>query len=134
MRLTNKLLPLFLFVTIYGCFSAQKLVTNEDIIAEGLPIYERECLACHMRDGRGVPGMTPGLFNSSWLAGPKESLIAYILTGGFGPQVQMARFDFLSDDEIAKVLTYSKFVYSGERAIITTELVKDIRVEIDSIK
>ena len=134
MYLKNKPIIFCFFLSIYGCFSVQKLITNEDIVAEGLPIYERECLACHMSDGRGVPGMTPGLFNSPWLAGPQESLIAYILTGGFGPRVQMARFDFLSDDEIAKVLTYSKLMYLGERAIITTELVKDIREEINSIR
>ena len=106
MYLKNKPIIFYFFLSIYGCFSVQKLITNEDIIAEGLPIYERECLACHMSDGRGVPGMTPGLCNSRWLAGPQESLIAYSLTGGFGPRGQMARFDFLSDDEIAKFIRF----------------------------
>tara|TARA_X000001036_G_C20199666_1_gene610975 strand:+ start:194 stop:592 length:399 start_codon:yes stop_codon:yes gene_type:complete len=132
--LKNIFLVFFILLVITGCLSAQKPLTNDHIVAEGQLIYERECLACHMRDGRGVPGMIPGLLESVWLQGPNDSLIGYILTGGFGPQVQMARFDFLSNEEIAKVLTYSRLVYLNKRSIISNDEVRKVRNQIELLE
>ena len=66
-----------------------------------------------MKDGRGVPGIHPGLVESPWIKGNSEALIGYLLTGGFGPAVLMARFDFLTDAEVADVLSYSRAAFGG---------------------
>lgn len=96
-------------------------------LADGEAIYARDCLACHMADGRGVPGMNPPLKGSAWVAGPADSLAGFVLTGGFGPEILMARFDDLSDAELAALLTYIRAEFAGIRETITPERIAALR-------
>lgn len=86
---------------------------------DGAQIYARDCLACHMVDGRGVPGMNPALVGSPWVAGSPDALAGFILTGGYGPDVLMARFDYLGDAELAALMSYirAEFARIGEQPI-----------------
>ena len=97
---------------------------------DGRAIYERDCLACHMSSGRGVPGMTPTLIASPWINGSEDALIGYMLTGGFGAEILMGRFDFLSDAEMAAVLNFVRREYEGGDAPITTERVASVRAQV----
>ena len=99
---------------------------------DGRAIYERDCLACHMSSGGGVPGMTPTLIGSPWITGGVDALIGYVLTGGFGPQVLMARFDFLTDQEMAAVLTYVRGAFGDGVTAITAEQVMRVRSQLDA--
>jgi mono/diheme cytochrome c family protein len=89
----------------------------------GVKTYQQYCLACHQADGSGVPGMYPPLKATEWVDGDTERLIRIVLYGLAGPievdgeqydQV-MAASDFLSDEEVAAVLTYvrSEFGKNG---------------------
>ncbi len=94
-----------------GCAS---VVPPEPVAAvDGREIYVRDCLACHMTDGRGVPGMNPPLVGSPWVAGPPDALAGFVLTGGYGPDILMARFDYLTDDELAALLSYIRAEFAG---------------------
>ncbi len=95
----------------------------------GLAVYQRECLACHMEDGRGVPGIHPGLVESPWIKGSDENLIGYLLTGGFSPAVLMARFDFLTDAEVADVLSYSRAAFGSGAGAIGAAQVTNVRLK-----
>lgn len=97
---------------------------------DGRGIYERDCLACHMSSGRGVPGMTPTLVASAWISGSEDALVGYMLTGGFGSQVLMGRFDFLNDAEMAAVLSYIRQEYGGGASPITAERVASVREQV----
>jgi len=97
---------------------------------DGAAIYARDCLACHMADGRGVPGMNPPLTTSAWVSGPADSLAGFVLTGGFGPQILMARFDYLSDAELAALLTYIRRAFAGLDETITAERVAMVRSQL----
>ena len=88
--------------------------TSLSIENEGKNVYLKYCLACHQTDGSGVPGMYPPLKNSDWLSKDKEILIRQILEGKRGiievngkeyNQI-MPKQDFLTDKQIANVLSY----------------------------
>ena len=124
---------LFLTTTILGCAAIGERDPKETQFSSGLSIYQRECLACHMADGRGVPGINPGLIESPWIVGNSEVLIGYLLTGGFGPAVLMARFDFLTDAEMADVLSYCRAVFGRGASAVSAQEVAKVRLEEDSI-
>lgn len=92
---------------------------------DGREIYSRDCLACHMSDGRGVPGMNPALVGSPWVAGPADALAGFVLTGGYGPDVLMARFDYLSDEELAALLSYIRAEFAGiAEPVVATQVAR----------
>ena len=98
---------------------------------DGEQIYVRDCLACHMSDGRGVPGMNPALVSSAWVAGGPDALAGFILTGGYGPEVLMASFDYLSDAELAALMSYIRAEFAGiQEAPIEPSLVEQTRSQL----
>lgn len=99
---------------------------------DGRLIYERDCLACHMSSGGGVPGMIPTLIGSPWVTGSEDALIGFVLTGGFGPEVLMARFDFLTDHEMAAVLTYVRVEFGDGATAINTDGVTRVRSRLNA--
>jgi mono/diheme cytochrome c family protein len=114
---------------VAGCASSAPTIAVAT--PTGRAVYERECLACHMADGRGVPGMTPGLIGSPWLAGPVDALIGFVLTGGYGPDVLMARFDYLGDAEMAVLLTYVRAEFgSGGNGVSAADVAR-MREQLD---
>ncbi|HSG64872.1 MAG TPA: cytochrome c [Gammaproteobacteria bacterium] len=100
-------------LTASGCATPAPAQTTAAPSVDGREIYSRDCLACHMSDGRGVPGMNPALVGSPWVAGPADALAGFVMTGGYGPDVLMARFDYLSDAELAALLTYIRAEFAG---------------------
>ena len=85
-----------------------------------------------MSSGRGVPGMTPTLIASPWITGAADALIGYVLTGGFGPDILMARFDYLTDAEVAAVLNHIRREYGEANASIDAEQVAAVRAQVTS--
>lgn len=77
-------------------------------------IYQQYCSACHGPAGKGLAGSYPALTESSLLKGDKNSLIRFVLLGSVQSKIntghkydqQMPAFDFLSDKQIAGVLSY----------------------------
>jgi len=102
----------------------------------GKLIFEENCLACHQAAGEGVPGMIPPL-NRNEFTTNKEKLISTVLHGVEGPITVngteynniMPAQDYMSDEDIAEVLTYilKTFVHSDDQ--ITTEEVAAISNE-----
>lgn len=74
--------------------------------------------------------MTPTLIDSPWITGSEDALIGYMLTGGFGSEILMARFDFLSDAEMAAVLNFIRQEYGGGASPITAERVASVREQV----
>ena len=96
---------------------------------DGAALYASHCLTCHQADGYGVPFMQPPLVGSEMLAGPAEGLIAFVLTGNQGPGEwanPMGSFSFLSDAEMAAVLSYSRSTYADAEPV-GADLVAEIR-------
>lgn len=117
-------------LTLVACSGSSGMLQAAADPVDGREIYERDCLACHMSSGRGVPGMTPTLVASAWIAGSEDALIGYMLTGGFGSQVLMGRFDFLDDAEMAAVLSYIRQEHGSGASPITAERVASVREQV----
>lgn len=101
----------------------------------GKTVYSQYCIACHQQDGGGVPGAFPPLQETEWVNGETDTLISIVLNGLQGEitvkgekynQV-MTPHNFLSDDEIAGVLTYVRQSFGNNSSEISVEEVTRIR-------
>jgi len=104
-------------------------------IARGKVVYTKNCLSCHFADGGGVPNMNPPLVKTSYVLGDKTKLIKVVLNG-FAQNVEidgetysnnMAPHNFLSDQEIADVLTYVRNSFGNKASAIKAAEVKVVR-------
>ena len=98
-------------------------------MAAGKLVYDQYCKVCHMVNGGGVPNLNPPLKETDWVTGDKQRLINVILKGLSDPieingerfQNVMAPHSFLSDEQVAHVLTYIRGSFGNEASEITIE-------------
>lgn len=108
--------------------------------AAGLPkssgqlIYEQNCLTCHQANGSGVPNLNPPLRETDWVLGDKNRLINVLLKGLQGQEIEgdmydnaMPAHDFLTDTQIADVLTYIRNSFGNKAGEVTADEVKAVR-------
>ena len=104
------------------------------IKAPGQLVYEQNCLTCHQANGSGVPNLNPPLRGTDWVLGEKNRLINVLLKGLQGQEIEgdmydnaMPAHDFLTDDQIADVLTYIRSSFGNKAGAITADEVKALR-------
>ncbi|MEO5998261.1 MAG: c-type cytochrome [Chitinophagaceae bacterium] len=103
----------------------------KDNLATGMAVggekmYRSYCISCHQADGKGDGNRFPPLNGSEWVNGDNERLINVLLKGVEGPitvkgksfEGVMPRHDFMSDAEIAKVLTYIRLNFTNHPVVI----------------
>jgi mono/diheme cytochrome c family protein len=99
-------------------------------------VYSTYCIACHQRDGKGDGSRFPPLMQSEWVNYNTPRLINLVLNGIKGPvtvkglsynEVMPAHGSFLSDDQIAEVLTYIKSNFNNLPEIVTPAQVSAVR-------
>ncbi|HLN55104.1 MAG TPA: cytochrome c [Bacteroidales bacterium] len=97
--------------------------------------YSKYCLTCHQQDGNGVRGQFPPLAGNEVITGPADSLIRIVLFGLEGPitvkgleynQLMPAQ-DYLTDQQIADVLTYIRSSWGNNAEAVKPENVAPIR-------
>lgn len=103
----------------------------------GKAVYGRICAACHLGNGKGVPGNNiPPLIGSALATGESHLPIRIVLHGLKGPierngvsiNGQMAAWkDQLSDDDVANVLTYVRSSFGNAASAVTAAEVKEAR-------
>lgn len=104
----------------------------------GKTVYNQYCLACHQADGNGVTGAFPTLHQTEWVLGDKARLISIVINGLQGPiEVKgeqynsvMSPHGFLSDEQIAGVLTYVRKSFGNNAEEVYAEEVKEVRDQI----
>ncbi len=107
----------------------------EAAVPRGQGIYKTYCQVCHQADGNGVPGMNPPLTQTEWVLGEKERLIKVVLNGLNGEiEIKgeiynnvMASHSFLTDKQIADVLTYVRSSWGNDASEISEEEVAAVR-------
>ncbi|MCK5699984.1 MAG: cytochrome c, partial [Cyclobacteriaceae bacterium] len=113
-------------------------IVNEALLP-GKSVYDSYCLPCHMSNGSGAPGMNPPLVGTDWVLGDKERLIKVVLQG-LDAQVEiqgeiyqnvMASHAFLSDQQIADVLTFVRQSFGNDAVEIKPEEVSKVRTSIN---
>jgi len=111
---------------------------QKDKVAGGEKIYRTYCAPCHQRNGKGAEGRFPPLVDASWVKGDKSKLINVILNGlegnidvnGVGYNGVMPKHSFLSDEEVAGVLTFIRKNFGSMSDSVTVEEVSRQRSKI----
>ncbi|WP_430304127.1 PQQ-dependent sugar dehydrogenase [Splendidivirga corallicola] len=101
----------------------------------GQKTYYVYCSTCHQSDGEGASGRFPPLIGTDWVTGDKERLIKIVLEGmegsievnGESYSGVMPQHSFLSDEEIAEVLTYIRTNFGNEATAVTEQEVTKVR-------
>jgi cytochrome c oxidase subunit 2 len=79
---------------------------SKTAMAVGKSVYDKNCQSCHQLNGEGMPPMFPSLKGSKVVVGPVSQHIQLLLMGVKG--TAMASFAWMSDEEIAGVITYKR--------------------------
>lgn len=104
--------------------------------ANGKALYMQYCLSCHQADGGGVPNMNPPLIKTSYVLGDKVRL-SKILLNGFSERVEiegemysnvMPSFSYLTNQQIADVLTYVRSNFGNKAGAVTAAEVNKVRL------
>lgn len=108
---------------------------KDTINKEGKSIYIKYCLTCHQSEGNGVPQMYPPIQKSNWVNGDKNKLIKILLNGSSGEievndefyDQTMPKFDYLTNEQLSKVLTYIRENFGNKASPVTIKEVIEIR-------
>ena len=114
------------------------LMKNKDL-SEGHKLYYRYCSACHQEDGNGAGGRFPPLAKTDWVLGDKNRLIKVVLEGlegaieinGESFSGLMPQHSFLSDAEIAKILTYIRSNFGNKASKVKASQVNKVRQSLE---
>ena len=116
-----------------------KALTNEEqmLFDNGRQTFAGLCAACHQPTGKGLEGLAPPLAESEWVLGEPERIVKVVMHGLRGPikvkgmtySYDMPAAGFLTDEQIAGVLTYIRREWDHEASPISVDLVKKIREE-----
>jgi glucose/arabinose dehydrogenase/mono/diheme cytochrome c family protein len=101
----------------------------------GSQVYFSYCSSCHQMNGEGDGNRFPPLVQSEWVNGDKNKLIDVVLNGLEGPinirgkayNNTMPSHSFLSDQDIALVLTYVRKTFNNNSDSVTAQQVKNVR-------
>ncbi len=104
----------------------------EDLSAETYRIY---CGTCHQMNGLGASGRFPPLAGTDWVTGNKDRLIQIVLMGMEGPidvngelfNNVMPQHSFMSDQQIAHVLTYIRSQFGNQASAVSPQEVSAVR-------
>jgi mono/diheme cytochrome c family protein len=125
-----------LFIICYQSLNADTISSKNSIgVHPGKTVYETYCLTCHQADGYGVPGINPPIVKTEWVLGDKTRLITILLKGLNTPlningqtyRNPMPSHDFLTDTEVAHVLTYIRSNFGNKATAVTVDEVKIVR-------
>ncbi|MEO8427304.1 MAG: copper-containing nitrite reductase [Verrucomicrobiota bacterium] len=113
-------------------------LTKEIQIQKGKSVYLQTCFVCHQPEGQGVPDQIPPLAKSDFLTGSdKGNIIRGVVAGRTGEITvngktyngTMISMAYLTDDQIANVLTYVRNSWGNTGDAGTIQEVARIRQE-----
>lgn len=107
--------------------------------SDGKRIYTQNCAVCHQANGGGVPNLNPPLKETKYVLGEKDSLISILLKGSSaGLKVKgatysnsMPSFSSLSNDDIARVLSYVRSSFGNKAEPISADEVQKVRESLE---
>jgi mono/diheme cytochrome c family protein len=131
----NGILLLIVSIAIAFSFAQPPQDGLKASIERGKTVYNNNCLACHQVNGSGVPGMNPPLKKTKYVMGDKKKLINIVLKGLDEEIVVndetysnvMPPVNYLSDLEIADVLTYVRNSFGNKASQVKEAEVKKLR-------
>ena len=130
-----------ILLIVLGIASTSSTLPGQDpaeSIKRGKEVYAIYCQSCHMEDGKGIPGINPPVAKADYMKKPTDSLINVILKGQSGEvvvngkkyNVPMPPQEYLTDEQIADVLNYSKNSWGNKiPGVVTPTMVKALRTK-----
>ena len=105
-------------------------------LTRGAVVYKNVCLTCHQADGYGVPNLNPPLIKTTYVLGDKAKLAHIVLAGLQEPveingdeyRQHMPAQAYLTDQQVADVLTYVRNNFGNKASAVQTAEVKAVRV------
>jgi nitrite reductase (NO-forming) len=112
-------------------------LTKEIQVEKGNAVYMQTCFVCHQPGGLGVPGQIPPLAGSDFLANNKEDAIRAVVMGRNGETIvngktfrgTMIPLNYLTDEQIANVLTYVRNSWGNSGDAVNVKDVAKIRAD-----
>lgn len=104
-------------------------------LAKGKAVYTQYCMPCHQADGGGVQNLNPPLIKTTYVLGDQKRLINIVLKG-LNEEIEvdgdfyanpMPALSFLTDQQVADVLTYVRNSFGNKASVITPAQVKVMR-------
>lgn len=130
------LLGAVLFAIPFGFSWTTPPQTPTTPLDDGEQIFMSRCMSCHQINGKGIAGVFPPLDGTDWVNGAKGRIIRIVLDGMMGETtVQDVVYSgamppwkaFLTDEEVAAVLTYVRNAWSNEAPAVTAQEVTAVR-------
>lgn len=135
------------FIFAFECFTAARLQSiahgaanggfsdSTESFVRGKVLYKSHCMSCHQFDGGGVDNLNPPLIQTSYVLGSKAGLINIVLKGfkervdieGNNYSNNMPPLNYLTDQQIADVLTYVRNDFGNKAPLIRASDVKRLR-------
>lgn len=115
--------------------TANKATAANPNFAKGKAVFTQYCMPCHQVDGGGVQGLNPPLIKTTYVLGDQKRLIN-ILLKGLNQEIEidgdiyanpMPAVNFLTDQQVADVLSYVRNSFGNKASIITPAQVKIVR-------
>lgn len=131
-------LTLIGFSIVLMAAQTKPAAVSKKAMDNGKKVYDTYCLACHQADGGGVPRLNPPLTKTTYVLGDKKRLVQIVVKGMNEPleidgetyDNAMAAHDFLTDQEVADVLTYVRNSFKNKASAVTAAEVKAIRAKL----
>ncbi|GAB3571241.1 c-type cytochrome [Hymenobacter daeguensis] len=103
-------------------------------VLRGKSLYTQYCLTCHQADGLGVDGLNPPLAKTDYVLGDKARLVKVLLNGLQGQDINgeeyhnvMPSQDYLTNQQMADVLTYVRSNFGNKASAVTVSEVQAVR-------
>ncbi len=110
---------------------------SEPVVANeaGKKVYDQYCVVCHQASGQGVPSAFPPLVQTEYVNGDAGRMIDIVLNGLTGEievngevyNSVMVAHNFLSDIEVADVITFVRSNFGNDAPAVTADEVAAIR-------
>jgi mono/diheme cytochrome c family protein len=104
-------------------------------ITRGAVVYKNVCITCHQADGGGLPPINPPLIKTQYVLGDKARLSHIVLAGLAEPieidgeeyKQHMPAQAYLTDQQVADVLTYVRNSFGNKASAVQPAEVKAVR-------
>lgn len=100
----------------------------------GARLYMQHCIACHQRNGEGVPGVQPALAGTPVTIGDPAELAAWVMYNQRPATLPagkyrgvMPQFAYLSDTDLAALLTHVRTNFGNSASPVTPDQIAQVR-------
>lgn len=131
-------LSIGLLLTLFVSSAYGEDPSQNSTAKNGEQLYIENCLTCHQVNGGGVFMIAPPLRKTSYVLGDKERLIGIVING-FNEDVEiegeyysnpMPGIPHLTDEEVAKILTYVRSNFGNDADPVSEQEVAAARAKL----